>query len=119
MSLLGQYIFLRLLAKFAFAYFSVSLAFILYSTIMFLRALSVSILFLRKSFTLVRAITVIGADVALLTFPRANRRVSHLKPLPSGPEASNVSLLELCAHPRECGSEPGNVGSARDLMPLE
>lgn len=53
---------------------------------------------------LIKASTVIEADAALLTFPRTNQRVGHLKPVPSGPEASNFSLLELFTHPRECGS---------------
>lgn len=46
---------------------------------------------------LIKALTVIEADAALLTFPRTNQSTGHLKPAPSRPKASNFSLLELFA----------------------
>lgn len=92
-----------MLAKFVFAYIYIYLVLTFYSTTVFLSALSVSVLFLRKSFMLIKALTVTEADVALLTFPRTNQRVGYLKPVPSRPKASNFSLLELFVHSREYG----------------
>lgn len=92
-----------MLAKFVFAYVYVYLALTFYSTTVFQSALSVSVLFLRNSFMLIKALTVTEADVALLPFPRTHQRVGHLRPVPSRPKASNFSLPELFARPREGG----------------
>lgn len=100
----GNNFFLHLLpilnaSKFVFAYGYIHLAITFYSTTVFLSALSVGVLFLRNSFMVIKALTVTEADAALLTFPRSNRSVGHLKPAPSRPKASNFSLPELFARP--------------------
>lgn len=71
-----------MLAKFVLACVYVCLALTFYSTTVFLSALSVSVLFLRNSFMLIKALMVIEADAALLTFPR--------KPEHWSPEASTL-----------------------------